>query len=193
MTATLPLVQIALAIAALGQPPSPPAPAPRHEFQFLAGYSPVSATVIGTATDRRFVVAGLVYSYTFWQSREASIAYSAAVLPVSVVLEPDHAVYGFGVMPLGFVFNFHHQARVHPFAEMLGGILASTEPVPLEAPDATGLNFMFDIGGGIRWKPARNRAFIAGYKFLHISNAGTTRFNPGLDNNVFYVGFAFLR
>ena len=31
---------------------------PRHDFQFFAGYSPVSATLIGTTTDRRFLIAG---------------------------------------------------------------------------------------------------------------------------------------
>jgi len=34
-------------------------PEARHDFQFFAGYSPVSSTLIGTTTDRRFVMAGL--------------------------------------------------------------------------------------------------------------------------------------
>ena len=35
----------------------------RHDFEFLAGYSPVSATLIGTTADRRFILAGFSYSY----------------------------------------------------------------------------------------------------------------------------------
>jgi opacity protein-like surface antigen len=75
----------------------------------------------------------------------------------------------------------------------MGGIIASSEPVPVEATDATGLNFMFDFGGGLRWAVSNKHAISAGYRFMHISNARTTRFNPGLDNNVVYVGFSFLR
>jgi ABC-type lipoprotein export system ATPase subunit len=37
------------------------------------------------------------------------------------------------------------------------------------------------------------RAVTVGYKFLHVSNANTTSFNPGLDNNVVYVGYSFIR
>jgi hypothetical protein len=37
----------------------PVASDPRHEFQFFAGYSPDSATVIGTTSGARFVAAGL--------------------------------------------------------------------------------------------------------------------------------------
>jgi hypothetical protein len=32
-----------------------------------------------------------------------------------------------------------------------------------------------------------------GYKFLHISNGFTSPVNPGVDNNVFYAGFSFLK
>jgi hypothetical protein len=39
---------------------------PRHDFQFFAGYSPVPATLIGTTTDREFLVAGFGYSYRCW-------------------------------------------------------------------------------------------------------------------------------
>ncbi len=61
--------------------------------------------------------------------------------------------------------------------------------MPVRAVNATGLNFMFDVGGGVRI----GRAVTLGYKFLHISNANTTSFNPGLDNNVIYAGYSFVR
>jgi hypothetical protein len=37
---------------------------PRHDFQFLAGYSPASIALIHGASDRRYVLAGFSYSYT---------------------------------------------------------------------------------------------------------------------------------
>ena len=81
----------------------------------------------------------------------------------------------------------------NPFAEIAGGLLASTEPAPIQAPDATGLNFMFYLGGGVRWKLRKTAALDFGYRFLHVSNAGTTNFNPGVDNNVFYAGYMLRR
>lgn len=180
----------------------------RHEFEFFVGYSPVSATLIGTTEDRRFVAAGFEYSYRCWAWENWSISFTPGVLPAAILLEPAqyllvsrvavavspaHAVYGFGVLPIGFTAHFKRQHAVHPFIETRGGIIASTEPIPINAPDATGLNFLFDFGGGVQWKTSERHAFEFGYKFLHISNAGTTDFNPGVDNNVFYAGFSLLR
>ena len=53
--------------------------------------------------------------------------------------------------------------------------------------------FAFDFGGGAEWRIADKQAISLGYKYLHISNAYTTPTNPGVDNNVFYLGFSFLR
>lgn len=179
----------------------------RHEFEFFAGYSPASATLIGTTGDRRLVVAGFEYSYRCWAGKNWSISFTPGVLPAAILVQPTrynfyrvgsaviaaHAVYGFGVTPIGFTAHFARQRAVHPFVEARGGIIASTEPIPINAPDATGLNFLFDFGGGLQWETGERHAVEFGYKFLHISNAGTTDFNPGVDNNIFYAGFSFLR
>src|SRR5271170_2502226 len=83
---------------------------PRHEFQFFAGYSPVSATLIGTTTDRRLFMTGFGYSYRCWVWPGVSISYSGELMPMAVLLQPGqyltqfvppHAVYGFALTPLG--------------------------------------------------------------------------------------------
>ncbi len=171
-------------------------PAPqeqRHEFRFFAGYSPQTATLIGVTTDRRFAMAGFSYSYRCWVWSFVSIGYTAGVMPAAILIEPSHAVYGVAVTPVGFTFEFIRRRRVYPFVEFNGGVIASTEPIPERGLDATGLNFLIDLGGGVRWKVGRRSAVTLGYKFLHISNAFTTSFNPGVDNNVFYAGYSFLR
>lgn len=151
-------------------------------------------------------MAGIAYSRVCWTSRNVDIAYTATLLPVALVLQPAlpnarsaspaviprHTVYGLGALPLGFSFRFGHDA-IQPFVDMHGGIIASAEPVPLDAPDATGLNFVFDFGAGLRFKTGDRSAISGGYKFLHISNAYTTGFNPGLDNNVIFASFSILR
>jgi hypothetical protein len=173
---------------------TPVAQEPRHEFQFLAGYSPGSSTVIGSTRDRRFVLAGFTYTYLCKLRESTSIGYTAGAFPAAVLLQPDnHAVYGFAIAPIGLTAEFARRHRVHPFVEGLGGVIASTEPIPQNGLNATGLNFFFDLGGGMRWRAGRRSALTIGYKFLHISNAGTTSFNPGVDNNVVYMGYAFRR
>ncbi len=181
---------------------------PRQDFQVFAGFSPGTATLIGTATDRRLAVAGAAYSYRCWIHRHVSISYTATLLPAMVLFQPAqyvyasraaaavspaHAVYAFGVAPLGFTFEFARRRRVYPFAETIEGVIASTEPIPELGPNATGLNFLFDLGGGVRWRVRERQTLSLGYRFLHVSNADTTNFNPGLDNNVFYVGYSFSR
>jgi lipid A 3-O-deacylase PagL len=182
--------------------PSSSPPEPRHDFQFFAGYSPVSATLIGTTADRRFFLAGFGYSYRCWVWSGVSISYTGELLPAAVLLQPGqylpqfvpaHAVYGFGITPLGFTVDFGRRHKIYPFIQTNEGIIISTEPVPIDIPDATGLNFLIDLGGGIRIKTGERRAITLGYKFLHISNGFTTPVNPGVDNNVFYAGFSFLK
>jgi len=165
----------------------------RHDFEFFGGYSPGTTTLIGTATDRQFVVAGFSYGYRCWAWDHASISYDAGVMPAAILIEPTHSVYGVAITPLGFTLEFRPRGRLHPFAELVGGLIASTEPIPYTGPDATGLNFLFDLGGGLRWDLSETRAITVGYKYLHISNAFTTDFNPGIDNNIIFIGYSFLR
>jgi Lipid A 3-O-deacylase (PagL) len=183
--------------------------ASRHEFEFFAGYSPVSSTLIGTETGRRFVAAGFIYAYRCWIWKSASLSYSPTLLPAAILLQPSetlynfyppyqrvsppHAVYGFAIAPLGFTLDLWRARRFHPFAESIGGLIASTEPIPENQPDASGLNFLFDFGAGLRWNARPRQVVTLGYRFLHISNAATTSFNPGVDNNIFYLGYSFLR
>ncbi len=182
---------------------------PRHEFGFFAGYSPASSTLIGTESNRRFVAAGFEYKYRCWIWNSVSVSYSATALPAAILLQPaevlynftppyqrlspPHAVYGFAVAPLGFTLELLRKRRWHPFAETIEGLIASTEPIPENQPDASGLNFLFDLGAGVRWSVAPGQAVSFGYRFLHISNADTTSFNPGVDNNVFYIEYSLLR
>lgn len=166
----------------------------RHDFQFFAGYSPASSTIIGVETGRRFALAGFGYSYRCWALDRVSVSYTATLAPAAVLIQPGgHAVYGFGMEPVGFTLDLERRWKAHPFIETNVGVIASTEPIPEKAPDATGLNFLVSLGAGVRWKTGKRSALTAGYKFLHISNAFTTNFNPGVDNNVLYFGYSFLR
>jgi len=175
---------------------------PRHDFQFFAGYSPISSTLIGTTTDRRFLIAGFGYSYRCWTWPGVSISHSGELMPAAVLVQPGQylpqyvgpdAVYGFAITPLGFTFDFGRRHSFYPFLQTNEGIIASSEPIPINVTGATGLNFLIDVGGGVRIKAGQRSAISLGYKFLHISNGFTSAVNPGVDNNVFYAGFSILR
>jgi hypothetical protein len=190
------------AFCSAGSPKSGPPTESRHDFQFFAGYSPVSATLIGTTTDRRLFLAGFGYSYQCWVWTGVSISYSGEVMPAAVLFDPQqylpqsvaaHGVYGFAVTPLGFTVDFGRRHRIYPFLQTNEGIIASTEPIPVDVTGATGLNFLIDLGGGVRIRTGQRREISFGYKFLHISNGFTSAVNPGVDNNVFYAGFAILK
>lgn len=66
------------------------------------------------------------------------------------------------------------------------GIVASSEPIAENQPNASGLNFRVGLGGGIRWIARPRGAVSFGYR-------GATSSDPGVDYNVFYVGYSFLR
>ena len=154
---------------------------PRHEFGFFAGYSPASSTLIGTESNRRFVAAGFEYKYRCWIWNSVSVSYSATALPAAILLQPaevlynftppyqrlspPHAVYGFAVAPLGFTLELLRKRRWHPFAETIEGLIASTEPIPENQPDASGLNFLFDLGAGVRWSVAPGQAVSSAIAF----------------------------
>jgi hypothetical protein len=174
----------------------------RHNFEFFAGYSPVSTTLIGTTTGRRFAVAGFAYSYQCWVWTGLSISYTGEIMPTAILLQPAqdspqfspaHTVYGFAITPVGFTAEFSHRRKVHPFLQTNEGIIASGQPIPINVTGATGLNFLIDVGAGIRIRTGDRRQITLGYKYLHISNGYTSPVNPGVDNNIFYAGFSILR
>jgi hypothetical protein len=50
------------------------------------------------------------------------------------------------------------------------------------------LNLTFDITAAVRVSVGRSLAPIVGYKFHHLSNAGTDDFNHGLYARVWFAG-----
>lgn len=181
-------------------------PVLKNEWEFIGGYSPQSGGITSSLKDRQFVLAGIAYSRVCWNIKRVDIAYTATLLPIAMVRQPDlpnmrsgtpavvpaHTVYGLSALPIGFSLRFG-RGKVYPFADLHGGIIASWEPVPVDRPDATGLNFIFDFGGGLRVKTSTRSAVNFGYKYLHFSNGYTTRVNPGLDNNVVFGSLTLFR
>jgi Lipid A 3-O-deacylase (PagL) len=112
--------------------------------------------------------------------------------PMLAVQQPGRTL-GVAVSPLHMRWNFApaRTARVRAFAEASGGIVYTNHPVPVRA--TTRVNFIDQAGFGLRFETGAKRAWLAGYRFQHISNAGRAVPNPGANFNFFYGGVMFLR
>jgi hypothetical protein len=112
------------------------------------------------------------------------------VTPFFQVRQPD-LVRGWSVAPLFVRWNFPAigggAARV--FGEVSGSLLFTTAPVPVRT---TTFNFMDQAGFGIRFEESHGRAWLVGYRFQHISNAGRVKPNPGANFNFVYLGLSFI-
>lgn len=180
-----------------------------QEIGLWGGYSPGSPGFIGTARDRRLALVGIRYGFVFANSRSVAFSYVADLLPLAAVFQPDRytvrvspavsreihdgAVIGIGFAPIGFQFTFRRAMRWQPYAETTGGMLRTRVPVPVNVEEATRWNFIFDFGGGVRRISESGRAIRFGYKYHHLSNAGRSSVNPGLDSHIFYGGFSLFR
>jgi hypothetical protein len=121
---------------------------------------------------------------------EGSLELLLDVTPFFQVRQPD-LVRGGSVAPLFVRWNFpaigDGAARI--FGEVSGSLLFTTAPVPVRT---TTFNFMDQAGFGVRFEESRGRAWLIGYRFQHISNAGRVKPNPGANFNFVYLGLSFL-
>jgi hypothetical protein len=110
--------------------------------------------------------------------------------PFFAVEQPARTM-GFTVSPLHMRWNFAGSPGhpVRPFAEASGGIVYTSDPVPVRT---TTFNFIDQAGFGVRIGNGRPW-WLAGYRFQHISNAGRVKPNPGANFNFAYVGVSFHR
>ncbi|MBB6145437.1 hypothetical protein HNQ77_003398 [Silvibacterium bohemicum] len=100
-------------------------------------------------------------------------------------------IFGEGFSPLGFKWNFRPRHRIQPVFTTLAGYMFTTEPIPVST--AGSWNFTFEFGAGFEFYRSATRSIRAEYRFHHISNAYTADSNPGIDNGMFQVTYAFGR
>ena len=163
-----------------------------NEFSLWAGGSPDS---FGNIEDRQVLLVGLRYGRVLAAWDWVSLEYTLDVFPAAVVFEPNDArtgnstIYGAGLSPLGFKLRFAQQSRIKPFLAASVGFLYFEHDIPLR--DTSRFNFTPEIGLGIDFFVTPKTAITIGYKFHHMSNAGISSRNPGLNSNVIYSGFSF--
>ncbi len=177
----------------------------KNEFGIFAGYSPVNVQGIGITSDRDLFLLNLQYARVLGSTENTVVKYTAGIVPVAFVTQPAEVfqpstgpayvlptkkIHGGGIDPIGFQWNFRRQRAWQPFLNTQGGVLYFTDQIPV--PESSRFNFTFSFGAGVQVLRGA-RALTLGYKFHHISNAQTGHYNPGIDSNLFYVGWSFLR
>jgi Lipid A 3-O-deacylase (PagL) len=166
-----------------------------NEFGLWAGGSPDSSRIFGNVEDRKLVLVALRYGRVLAAWDWVSLEYTLDIFPAAVVFEPDRVrrgsstIYGAGLSPLGLKVNFGQQSWIQPFLAASVGFLYFEDDIPV--PDSSRFNFTPEFGLGVQFFLAPKRALTLGYKLHHISNAHTSRNNPGMDSHVIYGGFSF--
>ena len=111
--------------------------------------------------------------------------------PFLQVRQPE-MVWGWAVSPLFVRWNFPPVGSDGPriYGEFSGGLLFTQEPVPVRT---TTFNFLDQAGFGLRIHETSRRAWLLGYRFQHVSNAGRVKPNPGANFNFLYLAVSFIR
>lgn len=115
--------------------------------------------------------------------------WSLEIVPTFVEWSTGHA-RGVGVSPLGWRWNVAPHGRWHPYAEVGGGALWTSAPIP---DGTTGSNFTSYAGIGVRRLGASGHGLIASYRLHHISNGNRLRSNPGVNAHMITVGWTHIR
>ena len=108
---------------------------------------------------------------------KACFEYAIDAVPLYVIFQPVNTAYGIGVNPLNLKWNFERHGRVVPYAELSGGLLFTTHRVP---PGTSSLNFTPSAAIGAHLL-GRRLAWTLEARYFHISDAGLSRLNPGIN------------
>ncbi len=111
--------------------------------------------------------------------------YAVDVVPVFVLFQRPGTAYGFGLNPFALKWNFVPHHNVMPYVDLGGGTLFTNEKTP---PGTSRVNFTTSGALGVHFLRSKYN-WSAEVRFMHISNAGLTTPNPGINTLQFRLGF----
>ncbi len=97
--------------------------------------------------------------------------------------------HGIGFTPK-IKYTFVTLNRLRPYVEFAGGPFW-TDLGGRIPEESSRFNFIVTAGLGASWFMTNQAAFTVGYRFHHISNAGTRMPNLGLNSSLPFAGFSF--
>jgi hypothetical protein len=113
------------------------------------------------------------------------LEYAVDAVPIFLVVQKTNTAYGVGVNPFAFKWALDTHTSVVPYFEIGGGTLFTNTKVP---EGTSRINFT--TGGALGLHFLRSRHNIsAEVRYMHISNAGLSALNPGINTIQFRLGF----
>lgn len=157
-----------------------------REFQVWTGGGP---SVAGGTSDTSVWNVGVRYGWIVTRPHgpgflNGRFEYCVDAVPVFMVFQPRNTAYGGGVNPLGLKWDFAARGRIEPYFELNGGTLFTNHDVPAGTSD---INFTSAAALGMHLLGDKH-AFSVEIRYMHISNAGLERLNPGINTVQVRVG-----
>jgi len=157
-----------------------------HEIQLWTGGGP---SVPGGTSDTKVWNVGLRYGWILTRPHgpgflNGRFEYAIDVIPVFMVFQRYNTAYGGGFSPLGLKWDFAARGRFEPYFELGGGALFTNHEVPT---GTSGVNFTPSAALGMHVLGDKH-AFSLELRYLHISNAGLSDPNPGINTVEVRVG-----
>ena len=181
-------------VVALGQPgaaASAPTPAQHSSEWMIAAGASTSVNLFESTAGRNYAVQTIGWARELTPDLAPGIlrgrfAWGVEATPLFAQFHPS-TIYGVGLAPVIWRWNFAPHTQWSAFAELSMGGLWSSAPIP----DGTSrLNFTAHWGGGVRlWARGRNAVLLA-YRFQHFSNGNQFGSNPGVNSHVFLAGWS---
>ena len=117
------------------------------------------------------------------------LEYAFDAVPVWVITQKTNTAYGGGVNPFAFKWILSSPRKVKPFFEIEGGTLFTNTKVP---EGTSQINFTSSGAFGAHFLGKKHN-FSAEVRFMHISNAGMSNPNPGINTIQARIGFGAFR
>jgi hypothetical protein len=151
-------------------------------------------SVSGGRRDTGIWNAGLRYGWVLTDSHgpgflAGRFEYAIDAVPMYLIFQPAGTVYGVGINPINLKWNFATDGRFHPYVELGGGTLFTTEKVPR---NTSKVNFTPSAAIGTHLLGPKY-AWTIEARYLHISNAGLGDFNPGINTFEVRLGLGKFR
>ena len=144
------------------------------EFFIAGGHS-----VSGGRGNTGVFQAGFRLGRVLFQTPKGNLEYSIDFIPIYYIVQQQNA-YGISFTPFNLKYNFTSFHRAIPYLELGGGVLFTTHDVP----DGTNtVNFTPQAGIGLQvpMNSGSHRYVGVALKYIHISNAGLSVPNPGVN------------
>jgi hypothetical protein len=98
-----------------------------------------------------------------------------------------YSSFGFGLMPFGVRLMGVLPGDMRLGMSLGAGAIYFSKAVPYE--EATHFNFHLVVNPTLGFRFGNSGRLWTGYEFVHLSNAGTGKTNPGINAGLFKIGF----